>query len=620
LSSRAAFRNLEQFLSRYRDDPTAALLAAEFRALSLSSLGRQSPESIQIARDLYEHALLLVERDAAVRDFDDVLLELQRGLYGELEEILVSGSPPRHHFVIVVPVADRPFMLGNFLESLINQCRIFCYGGDQGGLGKIGVFIIDDSGDPSNTTRIREIATETAATGLAVRYVGRTEQAAVLKKVPAEARKRLSGLTGNFDGEKAGHRGASATRNISYLYIRSQLAGLPEKTLFWFIDSDEEFRVKVKAGEEVRDIPFINYFYWLDRIFTSSSPEVFTGKVVGDPPVTPAVMINTFLDDVGLFLRSLSTARPDDTCIFHSDRSSAPFSADYHDMTGLFGYRKQTSPREYRCGLTGAHTIGDCFDDFAGRARGFFSGLHATRSQYYIHDRHFLETAQARTVYTGNFVITRDGLRHFHPFADLGLRMAGPTLGRILKKRLGERFVSANLPLLHKRTLAENYTDEFRTGIHKGEDSLDLSGEFVRQFWGDVMLFSVVDLVEKGYPEIIDGGEAASTVGKVQAKIWHLYEIHQAEVAEKISAIKRLIAEKGRWWNLQPDAKGSARNLLDFCRTAERNFGPDSVSLKKISRQREEGSMARKIADAILSFQEEDRLWGKVLKGMTPDH
>ena len=77
-----------------------------------------------------------------------------------------------------------------------------------------------------------------------------------------------------------------------------------DNTLLWFVDSDEEFMVKIKRGGEIIDIPFINYFYWLDRIFTESDAEVLTGKVVGDPPVTPAVMINTFLDDIIDFLEA----------------------------------------------------------------------------------------------------------------------------------------------------------------------------------------------------------------------------------------------------------------------------------------------------------------------------
>lgn len=621
MSERGVFLNLERFFSRYKDNPSAAGLANEFRSLLFAASGKNNPRYHQIIRDLYEQAIFLVEKDALDKGFDRAILELQRDLYRELECILLSADPgQRHHFAIIVPVADRPVMLRNFLESLIEQCRIFGYGGAPSGnqivFKNVRVFVIDDSNAPLNISLIQAMATEKTAAGLPVNYVGQSEQGDILKKIPADLRKRLSGLLGDFDGDLPGHKGASVTRNIASLYLWSRLAEFPEDTLFWFIDSDEEFSVKVKSGDEIKDVPFINYFYWLDRIFASSDVEVLTGKVVGDPPVTPSVMINTFLEDVLSFLESISDAKPDDACVFHADSSSTPFSAEYHDMTRLFGYQKKASPKRYHCSLTGRHTVKDCFDDFSGRATGFFSGLHPTRTQFYTLDGGSLKTERARTVYTGNYVIRRSGLRYFLPFASLGLRMAGPTLGRILRKRLGRKFVSANLPLLHKRTLPEKFIDEFRSGIQKEEDSLDLSGEFVRQFWGDVMLFSVEDLTKGAYPEKCDEAEIAETVRKTQDRIWELYRRHQAEVSGKMTSIKKCLVASGQWWNLGPETKGAAGNFLGFCAVAGRNFGPDSAAVKKIAGQIEEGSMAEKIIRAIGAFQEEDQLLDELLEAL----
>jgi len=622
LSSRSIFCNLENFFSQYKDNAYASGIAAEFRSSLLPAFREHRPGSFAVSRHLYEQALFLVEKDAADKGFDDAFLEIQRGLYRELEGILLSSDAKlRHHFIVVVPVADRPLMLRNFLESLIGQCRTFDYAGGTEKPGpavskKVSVYVVDDSKDPSNIRGIKEIAAEINASGLSVRYVDQKEQIGILKKVPADLRKGLSGLIGDFEGGISGHKGASVTRNIAYLYLRSRMDEFPGNTLLWFIDSDEEFRVKVKSRDEIKDIHFINYFYWLDRIFAESDAEVLTGKVVGDPPVTPAVMIDTFLKDVLAFLDSVSGVKPDGPCIFHTDRSSTPFAAEYHDMTGLFGYRKADAPKQYHCSLMGRHTAGDCFADFSGRVTGFFSGLHPTRTQFYFHDRDFLKTERARTVYTGNYVIRLNGLRYFQPFAGLGLRMAGPTLGRILRRNLREKFVSANLPLLHKRTATEDHKHEFRSGINKEGESLDLSGEFVRQFWGDVMLFSVEHLTKGDYPEHIDEAAIADTVRSTEQRIWQLYRHHQAEVGGKISQIKNRLEDQGRWWNLRPELNESLRNLIGFCSVVEKNFGPHSAALKKISGQIEDGSMKRKIIRAIGSFQEEDRLWEEVLKAL----
>ena len=84
----------------------------------------------------------------------------------------------------------------------------------------------------------------------------------------------------------------------------------------------------------------------------------------------------------------------------------------------------------------------------------------------------------ARTVYTGNYVLSPGALKYFIPFAGLQLRMAGPVLGRLIQTSSGEAFVSANLPLLHRRTVEEKGGAEFRPGVNRSTPLVDLSGEF----------------------------------------------------------------------------------------------------------------------------------------------
>lgn len=106
----------------------------------------------------------------------------------------------------------------------------------------------------------------------------------------------------------------------------------------------------------------------------------------------------------------------------------------------------------------------------------------------------------ARTVYTGNYVFRASALNWFIPFAPLRLRMSGPTLGRLMKAGLGKRFVSANLPMLHTRTLDATGEAEFRPGVVTQANAIDLVDEFERQFFGDVMLFTVERLASLGFP------------------------------------------------------------------------------------------------------------------------
>ncbi|MFZ2196300.1 MAG: hypothetical protein WAV13_01105, partial [Thermodesulfovibrionales bacterium] len=608
------FTNLNIFFRLFKDNTTAGDIKKQFL---FCLKGLDSRENIfdnpDPLKTLYETAVRFLEKDAADKEFDENMLSLQRNLYKELEYILsFNHGDRRHHFLVVIPVADRPVMLKNCLESLTEQCRIFKYGGTtveaQGMLiyNKISAIIIDDSKDEGNIQKIKNICSETTTVGIRTHYIGLEEQSEMLINVPSGHREKLRDLIGEPGGPRnqvLPHKGASISRNIAYLWLSSFLAGFRQKTLIYFLDSDEEFKVKIKDKTGIRDIRFINYFYWLDKIFGANDVEVVTGKVVGDPPVSPSVMTNTFLDDIALFLKTLPVTALDEKCIFHDAQEDPSSCAEYHDMLGLFGYSSSAQPRKYLCSLSGVHTSLDCLDDFSKKALGFFYGLHPTRTQFYLHRGDFTDTENARTVYTGNYIFSTKGLRHFIPFANLKLRMAGPALGRILRKRLNQKFVSANLPLLHKRTIQSDYSNEFRSGISENMNLIDLSLEFNRQFWGDVMLFSVEKLIEIGYPDKrLELSVITGIVHDIQAKLWDLYKERQAEITEKKTEITRYLYQKKSCWNGEPDVQRSMKNMKIFCSIVENNFGADSSGMKEISKQIKEGAQMTMIINAIHSF------------------
>ncbi len=612
------FRNLNLFYSLYESIPAVASSRKTFHTKYYQDekVGADCAEAV---RPFYEEAFSILENAASEKDYSDDILQLQRDLYREFEHIFsLAVTDLRHHFIIVIPVADRPLMLRNCLLSIVKQCCAFSYGKSSqkagAGFRKISVFVFDDSADATNQVNIREICEETTAAGVSTFYVGIYQQAEVLTRIPRALREKLKGLVGDFDGCPGSHKGASLTRNIASLYIHSRLPEFGDNSLIWFIDSDEEFAVKIRRGGDSVSIPFINYFYWLDRIFAQSDVEVVTGKVVGDPPVTPAVMINSFLDDMIYFLEQTATIDPDAACIFHDSKASNTFSADYHDMAALFGYHQPSSPKRYLCGLQKEHSALSCFRDFAELTNGFFYGLHPTRKQFFFHRGNFGKTDNARTVYTGNYIVTPAGLQHFIPFAALGLRMAGPTFGRLLRRIIKDRFVSANLPLLHRRTNSEKRITEFRSGVIEEKGLLDLSAEFLRQFWGDVMLFSSEALSEYGYPEkIFMPAEIATAVGKVQNSFWQKYKEHQALTAEKVSRAHELISDPSAWWNAREDMISSVASLMTFISLVEKNFGHSSKVMKTIDEQIAEGSWTKKIIAALSTYYEDSATWNELL-------
>jgi hypothetical protein len=226
-----------------------------------------------------------------------------------------------HDFVIVIPVADRPKHLADCLSSLLELYRRYPYAGE------VAVLVADDSLDPSNRARHAAIACEFSRHGLKAHYLGIEEQRALVEGLAPDLRVRLAGIL-DAGGDYA-RKGASITRNIAYLW----LARLPEtgrEPLYWFLDSDQEFRVNVET-DQGEDWPYVvDYLHGLDGVFSETGARILTGKVVGDPPVSPAVMAGHFIDDVLGFLAETATLDPHAACTFHGvDRKSTRLNSSH---------------------------------------------------------------------------------------------------------------------------------------------------------------------------------------------------------------------------------------------------------------------------------------------------
>ena len=456
---------LRQFLNSHIEQAPIRALHEAFIGLASATTDNRDVGGLI---SLYQKVLPLIEKTLPAADFDAGEINLYHQAFRELEALIAStGRDDRHSFVITIPVADRPRHLEACLNSLLELCRTFGYGGQSNGrYCKVMVIIADDSKAPDNIDRHREIARQFDNLGLETLYFGMDEQLAQLDRLPDSVRRELTHIVGDIDRSKFYHKGPSILRNIVYLKL-NDLRKTDDRQLFYFVDSDQEFKVKVCGRAADRDAYLINYLYQLDRMFSETQTRVMTGKVVGDPPVSPAVMAGTFLDDVRGFLEQIGDAAPDAPCPFHGQERPNDAGAAYHDMAGLFGFDTNQLLYNYRCTLAGEHDLADCLVDFASKLNRFFDGEHPTRLTYFDATEAVAQTRPARTVYTGNYVLRADALRYFVPFATLKLRMAGPVLGRIIQSEIDNSFVSANLPLLHKRTVRETGQAEFRPGIEK---------------------------------------------------------------------------------------------------------------------------------------------------------
>ncbi len=629
MSRKTLFKNINILFKERAGDMAISALADKFRSLTdgLNSNGGVC-RNIRPIATIYEEALLVLEEYITATGFKPGLLTLLKEIFGELEDLLaLQKTVERHSFLVVIPLADRPTMLKNCLESILRQCTDFNYGGkivsDLTGdhtYARIAVLVMDDSKDIANINAHKTMARDITRAGLRTHYIGLAEQSGVVSEIPESFWKDLRHIIGDCADGVRSHKGASVTRNIAYLWINRYLKTHPEKTLIYFIDSDEEFAIKVETENGSTNINLINYFYWLDKLFTSEDIEILTGKVVGDPPVSPAIMINTFLDDVLLFFKQISGCSADDPCIFHGTPSSRHSPAHYNDLVKMFGYKSPAQACPYPCPIKGKHTISDAFKEFSEKINGFFYGLHPTRETIYYYNGGPLNIAPARTVYTGNFILRPEALRYVIPYADLKLRMAGPALGRLLKARIGKRFVSANLPLLHKRTLATNHQGEFRPGINNQDKGVNLTDESIRQFWGDVLLFSVEELTKYGYPDTQLRLESlANVVNKTKEKMWRLYTQNNEAISEKMALLKDYLTNPEHWWNRSEGLKGTVGHYKAFCSNVEFNFGIQSKGYQELKDTFVRRDFSSRIAKALYDFYEDERLWHEVLNGDSVD-
>jgi len=572
---------------------------------------------------LYQQCITFIEQAMWQGELDSKLLDIYQKLFKEFENQIAYNTvldnaeldnaelDNRHDFIIAIPVADRPQHLKSCLDSIYTLCETYNYGGRHNGkFRKIKVLISDDSKHQSNKSKNIKLTEIYSNKGLEVIYFGQDEQKEILHSIDYQCTQNITGLA---ETEIFYHKGASITRNITYLKLK-QLQNKNKATLFYFIDSDQEFKINTLINGENKEFYAINYFYHLDRVFSQEDISILTGKVVGDPPVSPSVMAGTFLEDLIYFVNRISRSNPDQQCKFHNDIKNQKDDASYHDMAELFGFKSSQESHSYHCTLSNSHNHIDCFKNFASKLKHFFDGEHPTRKSYFQYENIYNSLIPARTIYTGNYIFKPECLKYFIPFANLKLRMAGPVLGRILKSELGTQFVSANLPMLHKRTVNTIGQSEFRPGVEHQDTSIDLSGEFTRQFFGDVMLFSMIELTDQGYPaNDISSTEINEIINRTIASMKIRYITKRDEILLKNQKLLELLENPDNWWSNNSDLRSAKLDFLTFIDNINFNFGINASIYKTINSNTVINKHQKLIADAIKEYSEDIKTWQNTL-------
>jgi hypothetical protein len=310
--------SLQDCIARYRGAiPELGGLAAPVHG--------EPPDSLV---DRYEQCYPLLEKAlwSGTLEFEP-LLDCYQSLFREQDAVIrrqaASGGAPdeRYHYILSIPVADRPTHLHACLESIYQVCERFGYGGKTAGVyAYLKVIVAEDSREKHNIRKHIELAETYRRKGLQVFHLNQDEQYELLQSIPAKERRMLGNILTTQPGDRFYLKGQAANRNLSILKCL-ELTEDRDRTLYYFVDSDESFCVSRMTGAGEEPVYALNYFHDIDRIFRTTDTLFLTGKLVGDPPVSPAVMAANFLDDVTAFFARLAQTRGADDCEFH--RSTA---------------------------------------------------------------------------------------------------------------------------------------------------------------------------------------------------------------------------------------------------------------------------------------------------------
>ena len=578
--------------------------------------------------DRYERCYPLLEKAmwSGTADFEP-LLDCYQSLFREQEALIrqqaasTGCADKRYHFILSIPVADRPSHLHTCLESLLEVCERFGYGGKTAGIySRIKIIVAEDSRGEHNIRRHIELVESYRRKGLQVFHLGQAEQYELLQSIPGEDRKTLGNILTTQPKDRFYLKGQAANRNLSVLKCL-QLTEDRNRTLYYFVDSDESFCVNRRTGSGEQPVYAVNYFHSIDRIFRSTDTLVLTGKLVGDPPVSPAVMAANFLDDVTAFFDRLAELHGSDDCRFHDARQAS--SADtasgavYHDMAGLFGFDNKATTFPYRCPLPGKHDHAACLRAFSGRLADFFFGEHLTRKTFFSYGGGFCELTPARTVYPGNTIVNYEGLKYVIPFGHLRLRMSGPTAGRLIAAEIHDRFVSANLPHLHRRTNDQGLGEAFRPGVEltagEEQETIDLSNEFERQFFGDLMLFTTEALVaEADVLQDFARNSVARVLEKKERELLALYSQKHEAILAKADKLNELVFNGRHWWVDAPNLEGALQQVRVFMDNIQRNFSEQSAAWRAIQSVDHRAGRKQQILNALMNYRTERDVWDRL--------
>lgn len=190
--------------------------------------------------------------------------------------------------------------------------------------------------------------------------------------------------------------------------------------------------------------------------------------------------------------------------------------------------------------------------------------------------------------------------------------MSGPTAGRLIVAEIQHRFASFKMPILHRRISASGLHDDFRPGVELGEKSkqghIDLSDEFERQFFGDLMLFTTEALVikenvNKPFPMDL----VVSIIDQKESEL-----LQHDVIIEKSRALERLVFSSNHWWLHSITLANTLPQVKIFIDNINHNFGEQSLAWQQILSKAHRAGRKQQIAEALESYRTEREAWDRL--------
>ncbi|MCD6706360.1 MAG: hypothetical protein LT080_07905, partial [Thiobacillus sp.] len=156
--------------------------------------------------------------------------------------------------------------------------------------------------------------------------------------------------------------------------------------------------------------------------------------------------------------------------------------------------------------------------------------------------------------------------------------------------------------------------DDFRPGVEMGEACVDLSNEFERQFFGDLMLFSTEELVRRAdvtQPFARDAIEAV--VNEKEAELLALYQQKHDAIVDRNRQLAALVFDAGHWWlhaaEHAPDLAHALRQVRAFVDNIDHNFGEHALAWGQIQSPDHRAGRRRQIVEALMNYRAERDAW-----------